>query len=666
MGKRKHDAPGRLTLKETSMLQFVEDACADMAAFACATILDDDVHECLQWMFERTAAEAIRDRELILCGIEADARRLSDTGAVSRWLDGADEHIRMISGEVNGPLFELLLHVAEHPDKDCADLFRYGAQLLGKLPFVGNGKKEKKKSHDSLHMLWHTAEHDNANILQRLREDDNAIAILNQTSADANLGRMTPVVPCGDMDLSKVRISQRFAVEQGVRDDGTTKIRCVDSCTESGLNPCTEASEHLSPDNLDCLAEVMKSCWGMFDEVPHILKVDVDSAFRRVPIAPWDRWAAHIAFKHLGSTFVSGHLAMPFGASSSVFAWDRVGAALVRIARVILKIPLLRYVDDLFTAERSQCVEHCMSCVVRLVRVLLGPTSVSEKKVSCGMPLEVLGIVVQADCEGIMFWPSEAKVSKWSAHIRAALDAKHVSNGECKKLAGRLSWSAQHVFRRLGRALLRPLYNPRRGTTWSWHIESSLQWWLRVLDMKLQQRVPWALPFCRPVQLFCDARGTPPRLAAVLFMSDGQSCYTDLVPPASLLTFFLDRRDSQICGLELCAIALGLCTFQQQCFGQALHVWSDNCGSENATRRGSAKAWDHNHIVHALWVKAASLRCHMIVDRVPTEVNIADLPSRTEYGLLDHIGSRFVQPHMDSMFWSSEAWDTVMLQTALA
>ena len=356
---------------------------------------------------------------------------------------------------------------------------------------------------------------------------------------------------------------------------------------------------------------------------------------------------------------------MPFGAASSVFAWDRVGAALVRIARFILKIPLLRYVDDLFSAERPDCIEQCRDCVVRLVRALLGPTSVSDKKVCSGLPLEVLGVVVDADDQGMSFWPSADKVSKWSAQIAGALDAKHLSNGDCKKLAGRLSWSAQHVFRRLGRALLRPLYNPSRGITWTLKIESSLQWWLEVLDLRLQQKVPWALPCTRPVQLFCDARGTPPRLAAVIYTHDGESFFTDMVPPQQLLDFFLDRRDSQICGLELCAMALGLCTFSRQCYGQKLHVWSDKCGSENATKRGSAKAWDHNHVVHAMWVKAAALRCHMVVDRVPTEVNIADLPSRMEYALLRRMGSRFVEPQLDSMFWSSEAWSTVLLQKGL-
>lgn len=66
-------------------------------------------------------------------------------------------------------------------------------------------------------------------------------------------------------------------------------------------------------------------------------KADVDAAFRRVPLHPYDRWAAAIAFKQggqvtilhcdptdvsarvlRGQVWVSEHYACPFGAAGSV------------------------------------------------------------------------------------------------------------------------------------------------------------------------------------------------------------------------------------------------------------------------------------------------------------------------------------------------------------
>ena len=625
-----------------------------------------DLDDCLAWMGKRTEEEAISEREKMTRSIERDGRHRLENGSAKAWLSKADAETQRISAEVNGPLWELLLKLTDHEDP-VSEMFRKGGPLLEKMPVTGNGVPKKAKQHHSISELRSTAPAGNEAVLGRLRVDAHSAELSKQTQLDATLGRMTELREAEDVDLTTIRVSQRFAVEQGVRPDGSQKIRCVDSCTESGLNPCTEATEHLSPDGLDTLFELMRYMWLYLGVVPHILKVDVDSAFRRIPICPEHRWAAHIAFKHKDIIWIAGHLSMPFGASSSVFAWDRVGAALERIIRVLLKIPVLRYVDDFFTADRPACVKHAMECVVRVIRALLGPSSIAERKVECGLPLEVLGVTIDADEHGAVFWPSEDKVEKWLATLDDTLKRRSLHAGAARKLAGKLSWSAQHVFSRLGRALLRPLYNVGRGCVWSQMIESSLRWWREVLSLQIQQLRPWSLPCgsLRPVQIFCDARGYPPRLAAVIYTDQGRSFYTDMVPPTALMKFFAHRRDNQIGGLELCAIALGLSTFADLCEGRRVRVWSDSCGSEHATKRGSAKAWDHNVIVHAIWVKAAALRCHMVVDRVPTELNISDLPSREEYKLLELMNTRRVEPVLDEVFWTSNAWDTVALDGAL-
>ena len=47
--------------------------------------------------------------------------------------------MREIAGSVNGPMLELLAEAVEHPDKNCVDFFRYGAELYGELPICGLG-----------------------------------------------------------------------------------------------------------------------------------------------------------------------------------------------------------------------------------------------------------------------------------------------------------------------------------------------------------------------------------------------------------------------------------------------------------------------------------------------------------------------------------------------
>ena len=53
---------------------------------------------------------------------------------------------------------------------------------------------------------------------------------------------------------------------------------------------------------------------------------------------------------------VSAHYACPFGATASVHAWERIGHLIRWVARKLLKLAVLAYVDDAFAIERYKCL----------------------------------------------------------------------------------------------------------------------------------------------------------------------------------------------------------------------------------------------------------------------------------------------------------------------
>ena len=78
-----------------------------------------------------------------------------------------------------------------------------------------------------------------------------------------------------------------------------------------------------------------------------------------------------------------------------------------------LMLPVFRYVDDFFAPERpAQCpglershpvcfdacrlrlMEHAMRCFARLIRAVLGQSSIADRKVECGKKLVILGVEV--------------------------------------------------------------------------------------------------------------------------------------------------------------------------------------------------------------------------------------------------------------------------------
>ena len=124
---------------------------------------------------------------------------------------------------------------------------------------------------------------------------------------------------------------------------------------------------------------------------------------------------------------------------------------------------------------------------------------------------------------------------------------------------------------------------------------------------------------------------------------------------------FQPREDNQIMGLEMLSIALGLCSFEHLLGRRRVVIWSDNTGAQAAAGSGAARAFDHACLAHGLWVKFAHLRCLARVERVPTDENIADDPSRGEFGLLRQLGATRIVPRLDEAFCTPASWGSMLI-----
>ena len=83
-------------------------------------------------------------------------------------------------------------------------------------------------------------------------------------------------------------------------------------------------------------------------------------------------------------------------------------------------------------------------------------------------------------------------------------------------------------------------------------------------------------------------------------------------------------------------------------------------GRKYNVRSGATKNFDQGSLIHAIWLKLAELGCGVYVERVPTESNIADLPSREAYKLLERIGAvRLAEPKLDDRFMNTQSWQAL-------
>ena len=95
------------------------------------------------------------------------------------------------------------------------------------------------------------------------------------------------------------------------------------------------------------------------------------------------------------------------------------------------------------------------------------------------------------------------------------------------------------------------------------------------------------------------------------------------------------------------AALMGLLTFEPELRGKVVVVWIDNTAAERIFFRGSGRCADHNRIAHQLWSWAFQNNVGLWFNRVQSEDNIADGPTRPLNGGFDTLAAleaTFVPP----------------------
>ncbi len=167
---------------------------------------------------------------------------------------------------------------------------------------------------------------------------------------------------------------------------------------------------------------------------------------------------------------------------------------------------------------------------------------------------------------GVSFAVCPEKAAKWLSEIQKAIDAKRLDCGGAQKLAGRLTWSTQFLFHKLGRAMIKPFYAQKGSATGSVgpRLLEALKWWCNVLQLNLSEDRPWHTVAERVCRLFVDAASTPAYCAVVAFI-DGRRFYTAVAPSDQLLRQLAVRADKQITSLVRTACALAPAHFLVCC-----------------------------------------------------------------------------------------------------
>ena len=602
--------------------------------------IPEGLSSCLSEMSQMTPSEHIEHQRRCLGALRAAAKELAS--ADRELLEGAAPSVRAVlsaasPGGLRVSLIERYMRHIDHPDTDLPRDLREGFPLVGDIPVSPAAPPAPVRSAKlSLSSLLQEA----TSLAPRLVEQHSAPPrdsasraaereVFSQTQADVSLGRMGPLRPLGSSGTGPP-YTRRFGVTQ-TSSHGKAKLRCIDDFAQSLVNDAVSVDRRIRMGRISDLVEAARRLRQSRPDAPlSVLKSDFQAAYRSCPIHPDHVPLANILVRDpdSGELRVSAQYAMPFGAVSAVYAWDRLGDALTCILQKVFLFPVSRYVDDLFMPvwdEHSRESRRILLEAVSLFGAVLSPEKTPEP--SSSMP--VLGVLVVIDRDSVHLSIEQHRIDFWLSELARlrGLRGAHRRHLACR-MAGRLEFAAAASWGAMPRSHFNGLYRLASGSPLDEGAAADIAWLLSLMVASPPERTLFLAPHEEPpLVLYTDASGSPANgLGAVLFDGD-RTTWTSCRCPPKLMGLFRQRK-TQINLLEVCGVILGLWTFEAKIRGRRLVIFVDNQAALGALKKGRSSVPDLNTLVSVCRELLAHSASRPVFFWVPSELNWADAPSR--------------------------------------
>ena len=462
-----------------------------------------------------------------------------------------------------------------------------------------------------------------------------------------------------------------FPIEQ-VGSDGFPKIRRGEDWKRSFSNRLARTKGkpvHHTIDHYTQGARVL-TAMGFVDLL--LWGHDHEGAYRQFPAFPRKlMWA--LLEGEGGSFSLWQHCVMLFGAKAAVWAYNRIGDAVIFLFRTLFFSLCFHYVDDYGGVEPAALAQSAFDSFTDFSK-LLGFKLKPSKAQPPNAKQIMLGVEVLIENGSMITKILETRKQRMTTEIAEKLGLGRITPKQAQILAGKTIFTNSSTFGCLGAAALRPLYRRAAygGTKIDTDIEASLHL-LRTLLHSAPPRSTSLAPCCSSSpMLYADAfyvvHGVSRRVAdfsandnidqsttngwGVMVIKDGLKWHFSGSVPSKVFTA-LKSKKTYIFLLEVVA----------QCFGAWLMApellpscWAfvDNVGAEHALRKGFSRDRDANAVISLFWSVAAATGVRPWFERVPSNAQLADGVSRGSDELAVELGSRKLN------FVYDDFWDIIV------
>ncbi|EER04517.1 hypothetical protein Pmar_PMAR020826, partial [Perkinsus marinus ATCC 50983] len=318
-----------------------------------------------------------------------------------------DPGVRSISGHLNLPLLQELIQLTQYSDTQLAKDIQQGLPVIGKMPEIkgvfaplksnpdpkeSNKKKTKKKKKLTASQLLDEASSSMRKTLNEIRLGEFDEEIWTATLAEVESGLMEGPYSHEEafQRFGRHVISKRFPVRQ------PDKTRLCDDYRRSQVNAATEYTQRITlPTHHTLEVAWRKMSKARPGEPMTIYKSDHAAAYRQVPTDPNEAPFQLICVKGPdGEPAIFRHLALSFGASSSVVNYCRLSQCLIHLHRVMFGAVSMSFIDDYWGIEPATSAATAYECWT-VLNELLGFKEKESKKAPPSSDVRLLGLDVQ-------------------------------------------------------------------------------------------------------------------------------------------------------------------------------------------------------------------------------------------------------------------------------
>ena len=478
------------------------------------------------------------------------------------------------------------------------------------------------------------------------------------------------------------RAIRRFGVLQ------KGKTRPCENAAESGHNAASAFAERISCETADLPVRIAAAFAAVLGESGSFGMAlgtdDLAAAYRRVLVSTPQYTV--VAVWGEGDVVLFEMPGFNFGLHSAVMQFNRVSHAMCEVVRRVFAVCAGHYYDDYVVCEPSFARDSGQDALNAVLTDLGYPAS-GDKHEPMRSTNSFLGVEHCFD----QFLPlrlvtsgvDAVKAGVTADMIAAALEERRVSHSLAAKRAGMLAFACAWATCRLGRAALQPVF---RRTTEHWSdlldpaLELALRFFLAILtrpggpprrrfDLRRRRRPT--------VKIWTDAAAGERtdeigRVGFVVLFPEERVVGVDgsasTVPerwvhgsapvPDDFVARFRARKQ-YIGQFELLGAVCVYHTLREDLRDRHVVHYIDNMSAMAALVKGYSRALDSARIVHALHAWNAGVRVSAWFEYVPSKANIADLPSRSEFRLLNRMRSEDVGvrlPGVEDWFEPAAAW----------